>query len=77
MPIELLAATNADYEQLVLLDQHVTPHVIAQKIKVGEILVARDRETVSVSKDDLWNCCNAGLGSCLGCGASRQNSSRQ
>jgi ribosomal protein S18 acetylase RimI-like enzyme len=46
MPIEIVVATNADYDQLAHLDHHVTPKVIAQKITNGEILVARRDGTV-------------------------------
>jgi ribosomal protein S18 acetylase RimI-like enzyme len=46
MDIEIVIATTAEYDQLAHLDHHVTPDVIAQKITMGEILVARTGVTV-------------------------------
>jgi ribosomal protein S18 acetylase RimI-like enzyme len=46
MDIDMVVATNADYDQLAQLDHHVTPDVIAQKITRGEIVVARTDATV-------------------------------
>jgi GNAT superfamily N-acetyltransferase len=43
---EIVTATNADYDQIVHLDRHVTPGAIARKIALGEILVARDGSLV-------------------------------
>lgn len=39
MLIEVQVATDADYEQLTQIDQHVTPDVISRKIAAGEILI--------------------------------------
>jgi ribosomal protein S18 acetylase RimI-like enzyme len=46
MHIDIAIATNADYDQLVSLDHHATPEIIAQKIGLGEILVARSGDAV-------------------------------
>jgi ribosomal protein S18 acetylase RimI-like enzyme len=46
MQIDIALATNADYDQLVALDHHATPEIIARKIADGEILVARSGATV-------------------------------
>ncbi len=46
MHIEVLVATNADYDQLAELDHHVPAEVIAQKISRGEIMIARAGSTI-------------------------------
>lgn len=46
MDVEIATATTADYDQLVRLDHHVPPEVIAHKIPMGEIMVVRIDSTV-------------------------------
>lgn len=46
MYIDILVATSAEYDQLARLDHHVPPDVIARKISLGEILVARTEAIV-------------------------------
>jgi ribosomal protein S18 acetylase RimI-like enzyme len=46
MNIEISGATGADLAELVRLDHHVTPEVLARKTAAGEILVAREGSTV-------------------------------